>query len=290
MKIKYCIISKLNTLSAKEMDLFFFIVKREDQYTGCAEGIHYREAMEETGMCKQSFYNALKGLVEKGVITVTRASDIDYDICIIDNAIPDDKARKQGYVKLKRKAFQRKEFWALKAHEKYLLLEFLKGTHENGHSIKIGVKKFYEKWKKILNVGTRVLRGYLHNLRKFFSIGIKDGNYYITYLHSVFEDDISGKSEERQHFEHMIRKECRRNHALAEEGQISDTADLVFQYRKYLEQRTRTSEMLKILMPCIGKSVEGIQRKKRKLNAKYVHKLVRKTMLNEDFEEGPEAI
>lgn len=284
MKIKYAIIPKLNTLSAKEMDLFLFMVKRQDQYTGCVEGIYYREAMKVTGMCKQSFYNALKGLEKKGIITVTKVSDMDYDICILGNAFPNREAWKEGYVKLNRKAFRSKAFWALKAHEKYLLLEFLKGTHENGHSIRIGVDMLYEKYKKILGVSKRVLRSYLHNLRKFFSIGIKDGKYYITYLHSVFETERGAKSEERQHWEHLVRKECWRNHVPEEEKNIEDTAELVHQYRQNLEDGT--IGMLRILMRCIGRSVEGIERKKRKLNAKYVHKLVRWEL----FEEDPEAV
>lgn len=240
--------------------------------------------MKATGMCKQSFYNALKGLEEKRIITVTKESDVDYDVCILGNAVPDDETRKQGYVKLNRKAFRSKAFGALKAHEKYLLLEFLKGTHENGHSIRIGVDRFYQKYEGILGVSKRVIRGYLHHLRSFFSIGIKNGMYYITYLHSVFAEERGGKSEERQYFEHMVRKECRRNHTPEEEKGIEDTAELVNQYRQYLADGR--NGMLKLLMRCIGRSVEGIERKKRKLNAKYVHKLVRWEL----FEEDPEAV
>ena len=281
MKLKYTIVPKLNTVSAKEMDLFIYLVMNMNQFNGYVEGLYYRDVMKVTGMCKQSFYNALKGLEEKGIIRIKKLSEIDYNVQILGNEFPDNEARKKGYVKLNRKAFRKKEFWALKAHEKYMLLEFLKGTHENSSSLKIGVKTFYDKYKKLLGVSERVIRGYLHNLRNFFSIGIKNGNYYITYLHSVFEDDShkGKKSEEAWYLQHLVKKECWRNHIEYEEKALADTAYFPRQYYNWFSGRSemeKVMEAAKALMFCIQTSIEGIKRKERRLQTKYIHLLMRK--------------
>lgn len=283
MKIKYTIIPKLNTLSAKEMDLFFYLAQNMNQFNGYVEGVYYRDVMKVTGMCKQSFYNALKGLEEKGIVSVNKLSEVDYNVLILDNAFPDAEARSKGYVKLNRKAFRKKEFWQLKSHEKYMLLEFLKGTHENGSSIRIGVEKFYEKYRKLLGVSNRVIRGYLHNLRKFFSIGIKDGKYFITYLHSVFSDNDckQKKSEETWYREHLVKKECWRNHIEYDEESLKSTAYLSRQYYDFFNGRSEIEKIMeaaKTLMLCIQTSIEGIQRKDRQLQPKYIHKLLRKSI------------
>lgn len=280
MKIKYTIICKLNKLSSKEMDLFFYLCQCMKQETGYVEGVYYRDVMKQTGMCKQSFYNALKGLEQKKIVTVTKQSEVDYNVLILDNDFPNDTERKKGYVKLNRKAFRSGRFWKLKAHEKYMLLEFLKGTHENGHSLQMKTENLYEKFRKLLGVTDRVIRGYLHNLRKFFSIGIKHGKYYITYLHSVFSDidreSRIKKAEVMWFREHLVRKECWRNHISYEESAINDTAELVKQYHEY--SKTAGLDMIQLLMFCIRKSIEDTEWKERVLSVKYVHMLVRKEL------------
>lgn len=277
MKIKYSIISKLNKLTSKEMDLFFYLVKRQDEKTGFVEGVYYRDAMKQTAMCKQSFYNALRGLEKKGIITVTKVTDMDYNIYILGNAFPTKEEYKKGYASLNRKAFHNNNFQKLTAHEKYMLLEFMKGTHENGHSLVMRVENLYQKFMEILGVTKRVIRGYLHNLKKFFSIGIKDGKYYVTYLHSVFEKNKTGKAEENWYLEHQVKKECWRQHISCETESVDDTVKVIKQYRPHT---SGTKEILSIIMLCIRKSVDGIENKSRKLNAKYINKLTRKALLS----------
>lgn len=281
MKIKYEIIPKLNTLSAKEWDLFLYLAQHMNQYNGYVEGVYYRDVMKVTGMCKQSFYNALKGLEEKDIVTVQKLSEVDYNVLILGNAFPDREEYKKGYVKLNRKAFRRRAFWKLKAHEKYMLMEFLKCTHENGRSMKIGVSTLYEKFRKILGVSDRVIRGYLHSLRKFFSIGIKDGNYFITYLHSVFRDDVRKKPEEAWYREHVVKKECWRNHIQYNDEVIESTAYLSRQYYDFFDGRSQIEKIMeaaKTLMLCIRTSVEGIRWKDRELQPKYIHILMRRAI------------
>ena len=284
MKLKYSIIPKLCRLTAKEMDLLLYMVRIQDQKTGAVEGVYYRNVMEASGMCKQSFYNALRGLEKKGVITSEKETDMDYDIQILGNGFPNEAEWHKGYVKLNRSAFRSKAFKALKAHEKYMLLEFLKGTHENGHSIQIGVDTLYQKFMDILGVSKRVIRGYLHNLKKFFSIGVKDGKYYITYLHSVFRDAYGPdvKSEESIYLEHLVKKECWRKHIAGDEAALEDTAGLVKQYRQRYGRGTEA--MIGLLMACVEQSIQGLGRKMRRLQPRYINKLIQEAIRKE---EGP---
>lgn len=274
MKIKYSIIQKLNTLTAKEMDLFFYLVRRQNQEDGTVEGVYYRDVMRQAGMCRQSFYNALRGLEKKQAVTVTKISDMDYNVCIPGNAFPAREEYRKGYVNLNRQAFRSKKFQALKAHEKFMLLEFLKGTHENGHSLNMKTENLYEKFMKLLKVSKRVIRGYLHRLKQFFSIGVKDGKYYITYLHSVFHDR-SGKAEENWYFEHLVKKECWRLHMAHDDEALEETARIAKQYRPYAGS---TAGTLSLLMQCIRKSAEDTEPGNRQLHEKYVHKLMRQSL------------
>ena len=275
MKLCYEKIRQLHGLTASEMSLFLYIVSIQDQRMGKAEGLYYRDAMEACGMCKQSFYNALSGLVEKKVIEAER-KQADYDVTVPGNAFPDGNYR--GYVKLNREVFHKKAFRRLKSHEKFLLFEFLKGTHENGHSLCIGVEKFYEKYEKILQVSRRVIRMYLCRLKKFFSIGIKNGMYYITYLHSVFKNDsyFPGYRTEREHLHgQLVRKECRRLKIACTPEGIHDTMDLITQAKCWnLDEGERTA----LVMASLRKSVEGIPARLRQLSPAYVHKLMDEAM------------
>lgn len=271
MKLKETIIDNLNCLLAKEWALFIYLIRRQNQSDGRVEGVYYRDVMKETGMCKQSFYNALRGLESKQVISVTRGSDKDYNVQIRGNAFPTNASYSEGYVKLNRRVFRSRRFKALKAHEKYMLFEFLKCTHEGRGSWRIGVKRLYEKFTKLLGVTERTIREYLHSLRKFFSIGIKDGKYYITYLHSVFQDG-GEKAEDTWHYEHLVKKECWRNHVTYDETSLKETAFLVKQYRQL---GGGAKALIRIVMLCIQKSVEGVERRDRTLQYKYIHKLVK---------------
>ena len=155
-----------------------------------------------------------------------------------------------------------------------MLLEFLKCTYEGLGSIRMGVKRLYEKFTKLLGVTQRSIREYLHSLRKFFSIGIKDGKYYITYLHSVFRDD-GEKAEDTWNYEHLVKKECWRNHIAYDETSLKETAFLVKQYRQL---GGGAKALIKIVMLCIQKSVEGVECRDRTLQYKYIHKLVKRCL------------
>ena len=144
--------------------------------------------------------------------------------------------------------------------------------------MKIGFQRFYEKFTKLLHISEKVLRSYLHSLKKFFSIGLKDGKYYITYLHSAFKQlaagDAAWKSERSWYLEGLIKKECHRLHISYEKQELEDVAYLPVQYQNY-EDRKSLFERVK---SCIRQSIDGIRYSERTLQNKYIHKLLKKAL------------
>lgn len=273
MRIKYCLLEKMANLTRSEMDLLLYIATKQD-LSGFVPGVHNQDVVRNAGMCKQSFYTSMRGLEKKGLIRIFRATNFDYDITILDNDFSYEGAFHEGYVNLQRKVFHTKKFRSLKAREKFMLMYFLKITHENSSSYRIGTRMFYDKFASVLRVTKRVVRYYLHALRDFFSVGIKNGIYYITYKHSVFQAVIDTGTEAMEH-ENFIQVCCRRNKIRrASSKQIQDTARLIKQYRKEAErQRYSIYEVLKLAIRQAAQEKE--RPKDRILNPKYIHMLTR---------------
>lgn len=273
MRIKYHLLDKMSNLTRAEMDFLLYIAKKQN-LRGFVPGVHNQDVVRNTGICKQSFYTAMRGLERKGLIRIFRATDIDYDITILDNDFSYEGAFQEGYVNLQRKVFHTKRFRELKAREKFMLMYFLKITHENSSSYRIGTRMFYEKFTSVFQVTERVVRYYLHSLRDFFSVGIKNGLYYITYKHSVFQSMTSTGAETLEH-ENFIQVCCRRNKIRSASGrQIEDTAGLIKQYRKEAErQKYSIYEILKLAIR--QAALEKERPKDRILNPKHIHMLTR---------------
>lgn len=275
MRIKYVLIEKLNRLTSKEMELFLYIC-RYQQLNGTMSGLHNQDVCKETGMCKQSFYNALNGLEKKGILDVRKLSEIDYDVVIRNNDFSYEEAFHEGYINLSRDVFRTKQFKKLAAKEKWMLFYFLHCTHEESGSYRIGVQKFYAKFCALLGVSKRRVRAFLHKLRHFFSIGIKDRLYYITYKHSVFHGTQSG--QETIEHEHFTSSMARRSKIRKTESkELKDTAALIKQYRETAKQLKEN--IYRLLEESIRESVEGTERPlDRTLSAKFVHKILRRKL------------
>lgn len=274
MKIKYSKLPELKTLTSKELDFFFYLIRFQDDM-GLVLGVHNREVCKAAGMCKQTFYDALRSLEKKGIIRASKNTESDYDILILNNDLSTEEARKEGYIQMNRPVFQEKKFKSLKGHEKYMLLELLKRTNENNKSYIVGTKKFYEVFQELLGVSKRVIRGYLHSLKAFFSVGIKDGKYYITYLHSVFRGERT-KTIAQIRNQYFIQMVLRRNKANGGNEEIRDTAALLGQYKERAKHHGLSARTLKMMLTeAIKASFEGRKPKDRCLSAKYVHKILR---------------
>lgn len=277
MKVKCSLINeKFHNLSRIEWNLFYFLIRHSDEKTAIVEGVYYRDVVKETGMCNQSFYDALEGLEEKKIIKVTRKSDLDYDVWIPGNEYPEqtkEAYKEEPYINLNMDVFYTEAFNNLKAHEKYLFLRFLICSHMPGQSMKRKVKEFYDELTKLLNVSKRVIRSYLCSLKQFFYIGIKEGLYYITCKKKTTENSRGRKSEEMWSLEQFIRMECHRNHTKYNEKTVYDTAELVQTARPQFES-CGTSIILSFIKECIKKSVTGLLWRDRELSPAYINKLL----------------
>lgn len=278
MRIKYSLIDKLKTLTSTEMDLFLYIAKYQ-RLNGFVAGVHNQDVCRATGMCKQSFYTAMRGLERKEIVKISRTSDIDYDFLILGNDFTGDDAFKagcEGYIDLSRSIFHKKQFKQLKAKEKWLLLYFLHCTHDNSSSYRIGTGNFYKKFCTLLGVTKRMVRSYLHSLRAFFSVGIVKGIYYITYKRSVFNQK-QGEQEKQEH-EFFASALLRRNKIRKyNQEALAETAKLIKQYRGIAHDSGYN--IFDVLEKAVRESIPDESKPKdRKLSYKYVHKLVRKTL------------
>ena len=278
MRIKYSLIDKLKNLTSTEMDLFLYIAKYQ-RLNGFVARVHNQNVCKATGMCKQSFYTAMRGLERKEIVKISRTSDIDYDFLILGNDFTGDDAFKagcEGYIDLSRSIFHKKQFKQLKAKEKWLLLYFLHCTHDNSSSYRIGTGNFYKKFCTLLGVTKRMVRSYLHSLRAFFSVGIVKGIYYITYRRSVFNEK-QGAQEKQEH--EFFAKALVRRYKIGkyEEKELTETAKLIKQYRGIAHDSGYN--IFDILEKAVRESIPDESKPKdRKLSYKYIHKLVRETL------------
>lgn len=277
MRIKYSLLPKLRNLTNREMDFFLYLARCQDR-AGLVIGVHNQEVCRATGMCKQSFYTSMRGLEAKNIISCTK-KDNDYDVLILGNDFPEKDTWKEGYISLQRKVFHQKQFKGLKSNEKYMLMELLKRSNESSKSsYHIYTYNFYAKFKDLLGVTKRVIRAYLHAMKKFFSIGIKNGQYYITYRRSVFHQKIDRHVDD-QDYEYFVKAQCRRNRIRYTADSLKDTADLFKTYRPlYAGIDLTLRELREMVADAICKSVENKEPLDRRLNQKYVHKLLREDL------------
>ena len=290
MKFGYVLLGKPNiaTLKPTEMDLLIDLVENQDNSTGKVLGVHHKDVCARTGMVKQSFYSALKALRDKDIIRYIRNNDGSYyTITILDNAFPDKESLSKGYIDLQKKVFHSKEFKKLKAHEKYLVLYFCKRTHEKQGSFQIYPKNLYRNLTKLLKVTERVVRSYLHSIRKFFSIGIKSGKYYITYLHSVFKNKIS-KPERLVRDENFIREIV---HKLkirdTNEEEITQTAELLQQYNTIATEKGK--DLKRTIFDVISEIISGVLQKNRRLQYKLINKLINERLMSKSKDKQNEG-
>jgi hypothetical protein len=180
MQLAYETLLKLNNVSRTEMNIFLQCVRYQDE-EGQVVGAYYKYFMDLLGFkSKQTFYNVLRSLSEKKLLSYTQNVKGDYDIHVENQAYVHQE--KPDYIDLNKVIFQSKEFFRLKAHEKYMLLDLMRSTALNKGIRVIRVEEFYQKYCKALQVSKRIIQIYLQTLRKYFSVRIKDGKYFIKFL------------------------------------------------------------------------------------------------------------
>lgn len=258
--------------------------------------MYYKEVTERLSCSYQQFYNILRALERKGIIRYTKASYYDYDVEILDNALYDEDGFNEGYISLS-KGLYCEEFMKLRAGAKLLGMELLRRQDIQFHKLRkpslcFKTETLYEKFCGMLHVTKRVLLGYLEELREFFSIGIKDGKYYITPLKSAYSRE-EGPSDSARYQENEVRACCRRNRidrTSYSPDALRDTAYLMTQYR--LRALEKGMDIVGLVLDTIIESVEKggkYKASERRLEPKLIHRLLRQKLDANIIPEGREA-
>ena len=226
MRLPIKLIEKLNNLTNCEMNMYLWLCENQND-NGAVSGVRPSDFLDI--MSKQSFYNALNGLNDKGLIRLgLRKKRHEYKISLNEVTIVGDEW-KEGYINLNKKLFQCEDFKKLKSREKYLMLLFYVKTSvavtPSGTKAVHSIEKdtFYEKYSKLLNRSKRRIMEYMHSLKKFFNINIKlrkrtrkhqeetvkeykIGRNRNTYSLDVKEDKNGRVKHRRQHVMAMVSK------------------------------------------------------------------------------------
>ena len=263
------------------MDFILYIARIQDD-SGCVRGVYYKDVCEKANMCKQKFYEVIRALQEKKIITYIHTDNCDFDITIINNDFSYKGSLQEGYVNLSREIFHTKYFKELKVKEKWLLLEFLKLTHSNNTSHQIGLNNFYAKYSNALNVTKRVVRGYLHTMRRFFSIGRKNGKYFITYRAKVMSPRITDtykkgygrKAEVDYFYENEINRMCRHFRIKKiEEEKCHDAIGVIKRYKDRAKDQSKN--ILDVIEKCVCFMSKG---KSKEFSPAYLNKLTKQEL------------
>lgn len=263
-------------VTSKEFD-FLIYVSRFQGEDGKVDGIYYKEVCENMNISHQGFYDIKNSLEKKGIIKSEKNSRIDHDITILGNSFENTENFQESYINTNHNIFQEEDFFQLKAGTKLLAMEMMKLSYAGKGKAVIGKEKFYEKYCRLFRVKKRVMRIYLMQLKKFFSVGLKDGKYYITPLVKVYRKPGT-KTETERYAEHRIKTIGRRNRMdISDKKAVRDTAILAGQYRNAALQAGM--DIWNVIREAISRSLDKLNEsyhtyKIRMFKPKLIHKLI----------------
>lgn len=284
-KIKDKIIDKMieSKLTSLEVD-FLLCISHFQNDKGEVVGVYYKEICSKLDMSIQGFYDVLRSLQNKGLIEIKKGSYYDWDILIVGNDFLAGNYG-EGYLGTQHAIFADKEFMDLKANEKLLALKLMRITQSNRGRYNIGVQNFKEKYKDMFGVTERVLVGYLKALKAFFSIGVKDGQYWMQPLKRIFlEEKMNMPTDKSILNKHLGKVICRRTKAVGEQqDNFNDTVGLLEQYKN------RFIDVFAALTNAVQKSLEKMNEhihKKSEWDRGLQPKLINKIMSKEQVYVG----
>lgn len=265
--------------TANEIDFLLYISRFQDS-TGRVAGVYYRDVCDAIGVSIQGYYDIRDSLARKGFIEYFKCDYSDCDIVIKGNAYTGEDYNRAGYINTNHNIFFCQEFKELKAGAKVLAMKLMMITFAGKGYFEIGVKKFYDKetgYQKRFGVSRRVMRSYLMSLKPLFSIGIKDGKYYIEPKKIIYR--AKGSKEEAERYREKGTQVVLRRNRIKEPGEGEQAIrDLFKQYEKTADEEKRN--LVQLISQAVSKSLEIINAGKswlqyKFINIKLVHKLLR---------------
>jgi len=109
------------TESPNEIDIFLYIAQFQND-GGCIHNLYYKDVCENLNISKQTFYNSLYRLEEKGLIILSGPHGY-FNIRIVDNYIFNDDHAREGYLSLQGTFFFEREFLELSLRQKKLVIK-----------------------------------------------------------------------------------------------------------------------------------------------------------------------
>lgn len=282
-KLKGNVIDKLveSRATGAEINFVLYISHYQDN-TGMVRGVYYKTACAGALFDSHNTFYAVKNdLEKKGIIKATQNFYGDWDIKILDN---DFSWQEQGpghnmdnYIDTGISVFREEEFLKLKAREKLLAMICIKIASVGSPNYRIGTEGFYNKYTKLFGVKKRALQNYLTSLRKYFAIGIKNGQYWISPLRKKVQKEYTGKVTDKEHrAQHIAERLCRRNKLDNKKRTYIDLKELIKQYYYALGDRETESLLERAINICLSQKNGNINPKRwknRLLNIKFIHKI-----------------
>lgn len=283
-KIKNIIVERMieKNCTANEIAFLLYISMFQD-IAGRVTGVHYKDVCNAIDISIQGYYDVKESLERKGFIKCKKCDYSDCDITIIGNAYTGEKYNREGYINTNHNIFFCKEFHELKANAKLLAMKLMIITSSGKGYFEIGVKKFYDKetgYQKRFGVSRRVMRSYLMSLKTLFSIGIKDGKYYIEPKKIIYRR--KGTKEEVERFREKGTEVVLRRNRIKEPGAgEKEIYNLIKQYENTADKEKK--QLVHLLDRAVKKSLEIINKgqqwlKYKIINMKLIHKLLREEL------------
>ena len=258
-------------------------VARWQNESGWVRGVRMDTVCSVTGISSQSFYNAVFGLEQKGILRKEKWNRSDIDLKILDNDFR-NKNFNEGYLSLAHAIFGSFEFKIMKSREILLILDLLKNCISGKRAFLISSKIFFEKYRKLLGVNERTIRGYLKTIQKFFCVKLRHGIYsFLPISEKVYQERIETlpQGEARVYRQHVVLSICSREKIRSYKSKdLEDIMGLLSQYRKHAPEE----KLEKLLAEAIKKSLEITNKNKKKsewqykLNSKLIHHLLREDL------------
>lgn len=265
-------------LTSAELNFIVYLSHCQNDF-GTIIGVYYKDICEAIHVSYQTFYDVLRSLNNKGIISYEKRNYDDWDITILNNDFSYEDAVKEGYISMGHAIFDDPAFYALKAQEKLIAMHIMRASGAGTRRYCIGVDKFYEKFCNLLQVSKRVIRGYLRSLRKFFSIGAKDKKIWVTLLKRTTDSSIA-KTDKESYALHIARVIWRRNRAKENKGAFQDTLNLIKQYAG--EYKDTIADHIGIALQrsiaLRNRGVKHTYKWDREVNPKYVHHLLKEEL------------
>lgn len=262
-----------DNLRSVEINVLVYLAAYQNT-KGHIEGIYYQDMARQIFCHKSQLYDALRSLEEKKYIKRSKSNWTDMDITILNNDFSHKSAYKEGYIRVAKRIFVSGDFYRMKAGEKLIALQLLmecgaapRGTNREKRT------HFYEKYKRVLSVGTRTIGRYLKTVRKFFNIHLKDGVFYIKMLKKQVEGDktlLGAVPSDRDRLQEIqVNTALRRTRVKASMGDKKDLRTLMTQYARSGETLPDFSMEDMIRRAKAYPNADGT------INVKVVHQIIR---------------